>query len=102
MATNLSLNLLPLAANWQVCITKPYCFTSPALASRERAGALPQCWRAAVLHDDVTHLPEILVLVKLSDLGRGGRYIERPILMDDISIFWVISTIYRYRYIAHP
>ena len=35
-------------------------------------------------------------------VGRGGPYIERAILMDDISIFWVISTIYQYQYIAHP
>ena len=34
--------------------------------------------------------------------SRGGRYIEQPILVDNISIFWVIWTIYQYRNIPHP
>ena len=35
-------------------------------------------------------------------LPRGGQYIEGPILMDNISIFWVILTMYWYGNIAHP
>ena len=32
---------------------------------------------------------------------RGDRYIKQPILIDNISILWVMSTIHRYPNIAH-
>ena len=60
-----------LAANWQVLLPNLNASQAPLLPQERERVHFPVVGEQ--LHDDVTHLPEILVLVQLSDLGHSHR-----------------------------
>ena len=71
MATNLSLNLLPSLQIGKFSLPNLNASQAPLLPKERERVHFPGVGEP--LHDDVTHLPEILVLVQLSDLGHSHR-----------------------------